>query len=114
MADTLCLQVTEKIDDENQIDDAMINRARLQHDPNKMAAKQQQQAHADSKKLAQTLDNCQYCFENMTKHLIVAVHKNVCIGTGNVFICRVAFSLSLQCNLLGRQLYTRPVFQRCP
>ena len=105
--------MTEKIDDENQIDDAMINRARLQHDPNKMAAKQQQQAHADSKKLAQTLDNCQYCFENMTKHLIVAVHKNVCIGTGIFFMGRVAFSLSLQCNLLGRQLYTRPVLQRC-
>lgn len=69
--------MTEKVDDEHQIDDALINRARLEQDPSKLASAQLNQAQADSKRMAQTLDNCHHCLENMTKHLIIAVHKNV-------------------------------------
>ena len=79
MVDT---QVTEKTDDDHQIDDAMINSARLEHDPSKLASAQLSKAQSDSKRMTQTLDSCQYCLDNMTKHLIIAVHKNVsmCIG----------------------------------
>ena len=60
----------------------MINRARLEQDPSKLASAQLSKAQSDSKRMTQTLDNCQYCLDNMTKHLIIAVHKNVsmCIG----------------------------------
>ena len=64
-------------DDDHQIDDAMINRARLEQDPSKLASAQLSKAQSDSKRMTQTLDNCQYCLDNMTKHLIIAVHKNV-------------------------------------
>lgn len=55
----------------------MIGLARLQKDEGKAADQQRSRDQKESKKLAETLDNCQYCLDNMTKHLIIAVAKKV-------------------------------------
>lgn len=55
----------------------MIGLARLQKDEGKAADQQRSRDQRESKKLAETLDNCQYCLDNMTKHLIIAVAKKV-------------------------------------
>lgn len=60
------------------VDDAVDLKAAMRFDPVKEEEKQKQRAILESRKMAEILENCYYCFDspNFNKHLLVAVGIN--------------------------------------
>lgn len=69
--------MTEKTDDDHQIDDAMVERARVGQSEAQLETKRRATAAAQSRRLEKTLDNCHQCLDNTAKHLIIAVANKV-------------------------------------
>ncbi|ESO90638.1 hypothetical protein LOTGIDRAFT_191734 [Lottia gigantea] len=63
----------EKTDDDYQVDDMFISKAARQQSESKLEEKDRSRAIMEHQKMASAMSKCQFCFDKVPKHLIIAI-----------------------------------------
>ncbi|ELU01710.1 hypothetical protein CAPTEDRAFT_116793, partial [Capitella teleta] len=64
-------------DDEYNVDDALIQKASKKQSESRMEDRDRHMAIMEHKTMSKALSKCQHCFENIPKHLIIAIGMKV-------------------------------------
>lgn len=82
----MCDQGVGRDDSARDMDDVFEETARMEESEGRKQRRDRDQAIQESKRVAKSLDNCQWCLESkeMLKHLIVAIGNKVNCGSQGV------------------------------
>lgn len=77
------------------MDDVFEETACMKESDGKIQARKKQQAISESKRVARSLNNCQWCLESkeMLKHLIVAIGNQVSCVYNRRLLCTIVYCL---------------------
>ncbi|XP_064609268.1 CWF19-like protein 2 [Liolophura sinensis] len=73
----------EKTDDDFQVDDVFLKNATRKRNDSRLEERDRTLAITEHKKMTAALDKCQFCFDNVAKHLIVAIGNKVYLSLPN-------------------------------
>ncbi|KAL8573036.1 hypothetical protein ACOMHN_010466 [Nucella lapillus] len=80
MFSRLAARSTERTDRDFQVDDIFVSKAARQQSGARNEEKERSKAIFEHRKVSAAMEKCQLCFNNIPKHLLIAIGSKVCLS----------------------------------